>query len=175
MTELSRRFLDLPPDLLNFPPSPRQVSHAVATAVRGVLGRLASEVAKVEASRGPDGRWSAVIRLGRRLIDDGQGGITEPADLVIAAFREGRLAELLDAGPVEISDAGPTVTMSVTVSGHLAEAVRDAILVAAPDAEVGSPHRSARRTLTITTSSAPKKSDRLSTARLLNPEQPADS
>lgn len=156
MTKPNKRYPDLPPGRPNFPPSPMQVSRSVATAVRGVLGRLASEVAEVDASRGPDGRWSAVVRLGRRLIDDGQGGTTEPADLVIAAAQQGRLTELLDAGPVEITDAGPTVTMSITVPGNLAETVRDAILAAAPDAEVSTPRRSTGRTVTITTPNAPK-------------------
>lgn len=157
MIEPENPFPDLP--MVDFPPSTMEVSRTVKTAVRTVLDSVASEVTKADAHRDEDGRWSTVVQMGRRLIDDGRGGMTEPAEMVIAAAHEGRLAELLDAGPVEITDAGPMVTMSVTVPGHLAAAVRDAITAATPDAEVTLPRRSTVRTVTITTPSAPKTPD----------------
>ncbi|GAB4590181.1 hypothetical protein [Nocardia sp. IFM 10818] len=152
-----KKSFSVPPQLPDFLPGPRDVSSIVAAAVRGILGRLSAEVADVEASRGPDGGWSAVVRLGRRLIDDGRGGMAEPSDLVAAAAEDGRLAEALGTGPVEIADAGPTATLSVTVPGHLAAAVREAVLAAVPEADVSSPRRSNARTVTISMPGAPKK------------------
>ncbi|MCU1645417.1 MAG: hypothetical protein JWN03_5692 [Nocardia sp.] len=126
--------------------------------MRAVLGRLGNEVADAQAHRESGGRWAVVLRLGRRTVHDGRGELTEPAELVVAAIADGRLAELLGT-PVEVLDNGPTVTISATIPGHLAPAVHAAILAAAPDATVTSPRRSTERTLTITTPQAPKDTE----------------